>query len=491
MTVSGASPDTVAFPKASRGLSRRARYKRCGRRKQIKPDIAVTKQTLDPRNGTWLDLDLRLVGAEGAALLSSVLAELKAFEALEKARRADHQANHERRVECLLANAMRVHFFRESDRVCYNTSNDAYRGERWHSAASLRETVKLMASAGMFNRQDGVRAYNREDKYAATFWQAQQLQELASVSQMGARNVGKLPPPATSLIQMRKGKDDTGFKPITKFEHTEETDRWKSDLDRYNWFAEGHDIYLNMDVRRADAAVVACFSRKRDEGERQRPGITQPEYFDRYLRRIFNDSTFDHGGRLYGVWYQRLPGWLRAKIAIDGEPTVELDFSGMSVRMIYHLNRLPYLDDPYSIPELEAAAIRQGHEKVHYRGSVKKLVHAMLNNEDDDKRPEMVTLEQSFPRGFTRTKVRDLILAKHEPIRGAFGEGLGKKLHRLDSDIAFDVILKLMDRGILCLPIHDSFIVERSHKDTLYQQMIDSYRQQLPFSPLIKEVGKE
>jgi hypothetical protein len=79
-----------------------------------------------------------------------------------------------------------------------------------------------------------------------------------------------------------------------------------------------------------------------------------------------------------------------------------------------------------------------------------------------------------------------MILAKHELISTAFGTGLGKTIQRVDSDIAFEIIVSLMDDGILCLPIHDSFIVTKAHRERLNHQMIMSYRDRLGFDPIIK-----
>lgn len=447
--------------------------------------LPAARRELDPRNGTWLDVDLRLLGAKGAALLSAVISSLDG-DAKQQARRRDHSANHERRVECVVANALRTHFYRESARVSYNTSNQAYPGERWRSAASLKATIALMASAGLIDRQGGARAYNKDDRYAATFWMAEPLKAIVASCQVDALTVGKPPTPVSTLIQMRDGKDESGKKPLGKFDQTEDSDRWATDLDRYNRFADSHRIDLSMGACRGHAAVVAAFNWKLAESDSRQPGITQPEFFDRHLRRIFNDGTFEHGGRLYGAWYQRIPAWLRAKILIEGDHTVELDYSGMSMRMIYHRQGMPYLDDPYSIPELEAKAIRQGHKKDHYRDLVKTLVQALLNGEDDEKRPEMVKLGHKLPHGFTRARMKDLIVAKHDPIREAFGAGLGKKLQRLDSDIALDVILSLMEKDILCLPVHDSFIVMEHCRQVLHEQMVVSYQQQLGHEPIIK-----
>jgi hypothetical protein len=79
-----------------------------------------------------------------------------------------------------------------------------------------------------------------------------------------------------------------------------------------------------------------------------------------------------------------------------------------------------------------------------------------------------------------------MILAKHAAISDVFGSGIGKTLQRWDSDIAFDVIISLMDQGILCLPIHDSFMVMTKDKGKLHQQMVTSYRSSFNFDPIIK-----
>jgi hypothetical protein len=99
----------------------------------------------------------------------------------------------------------------------------------------------------------------------------------------------------------------------------------------------------------------------------------------------------------------------------------------------------------------------------------------------------MIKLDQSFRPKYTREEVRDMILAKHDRIDDVFGSGIGKALQRSDSDIAFDVIITLMDDGILCLAIHDSFIVAKEHKAKLYQQMITSYRSSFDYDPIIDD----
>ena len=48
---------------------------------------------------------------------------------------------------------------------------------------------------------------------------------------------------------------------------------------------------------------------------------------------------------MYGAWWITVPKALRRKITINGKPTVELDFSGCAIRMLYHERGLEPLWD--------------------------------------------------------------------------------------------------------------------------------------------------
>ena len=68
------------------------------------------------------------------------------------------------------------------------------------------------------------------------------------------------------------------------------------------------------------------------------------------LHRVFSNRSFDQGGRFFGAGHLQLPKKVRKHhIAINGSPTVELDFSAMHIRMLYHEEGIPYTDDPYAI----------------------------------------------------------------------------------------------------------------------------------------------
>lgn len=67
-----------------------------------------------------------------------------------------------------------------------------------------------------------------------------------------------------------------------------------------------------------------------------------------YAVRIFNDGNYETGGRFYRSLETRISEDIRKNLMINGNPVVELDYSGFHLRMLYHENEIDYRDDPYS-----------------------------------------------------------------------------------------------------------------------------------------------
>ena len=76
---------------------------------------------------------------------------------------------------------------------------------------------------------------------------------------------------------------------------------------------------------------------------------------------------------------------------------------------------------------------------------------------------------------------------KHEPVRQFFNSGHGSHLQRVDSDMAVDILTDLLNKGILALPIHDSFVVERQHKAALVDAMNRAFFNRFGVAPKIGE----
>jgi hypothetical protein len=203
------------------------------------------------------------------------------------------------------------------------------------------------------------------------------------------------------------------------------------------------------------------------------------------LHRVFNEN-FDRGGRFYGGWWQNVPEELRDHILIDSEPTVELDYKGFHIALLYALEGIDYYAqdgaDPYVV---------EGWD----RSSVKLLLQVLLNSKNrqeaiggfiDDRR------KKGLPT-FTRTEIirlLDKFETMHAPIAKYFNAGEGVRLQNLDSRIAELVIRECMQNGIidleaaerheiirhkfLVLPVHDSFRVKARYKEYLRRAMIQA-----------------
>ena len=200
------------------------------------------------------------------------------------------------------------------------------------------------------------------------------------------------------------------------------------------------------------------------------------------LHRVFNNSSFDLGGRFYGATHLQLSKNLRSQIKILEQPVCELDFSALHIRMLYHLKKIDYRNDPYEIvcrsPEerpifkiLQLISINAKSEKI----AIKAI------RDDLRKRPIQANLStqgiQDLLRRFQHA---------HNPIKQYFNSGVGLRLQNMDSQIADKILTTFTQKGIPILPVHDSYIVPASEKNALEQAMSDEYEKLMGFQPIIK-----
>lgn len=256
----------------------------------------------------------------------------------------------------------------------------------------------------------------------------------------------------TADIGVRQGFEvirlKDGNKKLREYDDTAETNGEREYLEKYNAMIATYAIQLD------------------DEQALLSSDGTKPDFSAKHLYRVFNDGRFDRGGRFYGGWWQRINADRRSHIIIDGEETVEIDYSAMHCRMCYDLSgkSLPPDIDPYLIPGLD-----------HLRDAVKFAFLVLFNLSPgqraraDDKVKAMINNKTSF---------RDLLLAverHHQPIKEWFRSGRGVELQWLDSKIASSVMGFCVNHDIPCLPIHDSFIVPSSARKQLAHAMEHAY----------------
>lgn len=373
-------------------------------------------------------------------------------------------------VNAIAANALGVWWHRIPQRVAYCRRSSAYSDKGvwpdWLSARALGKTVTMLAALGYLEELTG------QPGQASLFQATASLLSYAEQFDVTANDLTyRLP--RERLIWL---KDE--HKRLVDFETTPEIEAWRDHIWSYNAFIANQRI--DLDLTDSEWADLLAVQRSNVGSE----GIIRPELFSRSVYRVFNDRTFNHGGRLYGPWWQQIPSRFRKHITINGQPTVELDFSGFAIRSIYHQQGIDYRDDPYELEPVCAYAQEQGLAKNHYRESIKTLAQALLNGKEG--KPELVQLEHSFRPKFKRLDLLRMLQQKHQEIEWAFASGEGIRNQRLDSDIALAIIRFLTQSEVPVLSVHDSFVVTENQQFLLERVMMKMYFEKLAFCPIIK-----
>ncbi|PHZ85928.1 hypothetical protein [Paremcibacter congregatus] len=206
------------------------------------------------------------------------------------------------------------------------------------------------------------------------------------------------------------------------------------------------------------------------------------------LTRIFNNSSFTQGGRFYGGWWQSVPNRRikgRQYITIDDQKTVEIDYGGMQVMLLYHqLGKEIPTDDPYDLTGFLEGADRQ---------SVKKAFFHLIFGEYDHRtrspkrKPMKCPKDVKLPKGATYEMLLNALLEKHEVLETCMAsDNIAIQLQYRDSVIAEEVLLRLLERNIIALPIHDSFIVKAEHRDDLITVMTEVFIKHVGVVPVLK-----
>ena len=200
--------------------------------------------------------------------------------------------------------------------------------------------------------------------------------------------------------------------------------------------------------------------------------------------RVFNDLSIESGGRFYGPFWQQLPKEIRARIYINDEPTVEIDYSGIHINLIYHclnIDQKAPTGDPYEIqlPQL-------GINKPKLRRMAKQLMLIAINAQDlktalQAFRAWLVTqkdLGENLPNLTNKTLklIIDALRKKHKSIEQYFFTGLAKSLMTIDSLILEELIKVCTSRNIPILTVHDSVIVQLRYAEALDQLMKETYK---------------
>ena len=250
------------------------------------------------------------------------------------------------------------------------------------------------------------------------------------------------------------------------------TRRWRSFLVRYNELLQ--NTYIDIDLKRYS------------------PDPDNPIYielFDKTVRRIFSHGVFEKGGRFYGGFWQQLPEVLRDRIILNGQHIVEIDFSGMMVHILYaFVGKKLGVREPYVVAKNvspEQDKLRELYKKLLVAGcnaegtrlsnGRKKAIMSIRDHvrKNPDKYP-VVPEDDKECYAFLRDRM-DELRKYHPEIEHFLGSGEGIRTQRVDSDIAYKLLVQMTKRKVPVLCIHDSFVCRISDKEIVFPALKQAY----------------
>ena len=290
------------------------------------------------------------------------------------------------------------------------------------------------------------------------------------------------PKPLEDLIVLRDRVEKTSKKPRypkapKKYKKvtlatpdTSEVTAMASSLYSYNEFLTKHCLALNVADNELYDIAKAIAGNRTSKQDDEEDIIANLDFSRVQLRRIFSRGDLHKHGRFYNGWWQSVPSIYRQHITIDGYKTSEVDYSSMSLRVVYALQGIErdVDDDLYDIGLDNWLGGDDPRRKL-----IKVFINALMNDETGNyklKKTELRTL------GLTHKELLALVLRTHEPIADQLTAGIGMKATYLDSQIAELVIKTMQEDDIVVLPIHDSFIVRTGYQRWLEGVMEAAFR---------------
>ena len=261
----------------------------------------------------------------------------------------------------------------------------------------------------------------------------------------------------TELIVLREKRGDNWFADKGKelqYEDTPETHRYRAEMVRINDWLEAADLSFD---------ATSCVTR------------VPVDIRNRTLRRSFT-GTFTQVGRLNGGFWQPMSKEERRGTRIDGQPIACLDYSQSCPRILYGLaGATSPSEDIYDIPLLRG----------HRDGTKKLLLSLMCSDQERTKRPK--GSRALLPKSPKATELFQWVAEAHPALRPYFWTGIGLNLMFRESLILIDVLLTLIDMGIVALPIHDAVVVRHDTKKLVKEVMLSKFREHTGIDGVVKE----
>jgi len=401
------------------------------------------------------------------ALIAEVQTQMSGYEAYyetrKRARRPADQVTYNRTVEAILCDLCAVELGPNNDSIHLPLSNKVLRSKSRYKGTALGKTLPDILKVMSAPEMDFVTV----EKGHSTFKIVDDDLNVAFAE--GRQTILRAGPKLLSRIERCDiTRDDMGQAPEEEVLILRAPKRHSNSNAEYQ---EYEDDKTTLSLRQQmtdinawlDTADITCSHPQVDPTHRR-------------LRRIFNNSDFAQGGRLYGGFWQTMSSDERQEhILIKGDWCVELDYGQMSLAILYGLTGTKPPDG--DLYDLSTQGI-----PTSYRKGIKTVIQALINSSKVPRRmPKGV--RKLIPSRYTIKDILEAVAKKHPAIYPQMTSGIGMQLFRKESDILVDVLETLRSKGIVALPVHDAVVVRDDNADKAEAVMKQVFREHTGITP--------
>jgi hypothetical protein len=383
--------------------------------------------------------------ASAKALVADVIHQLQSHESHDQLRKRSRKKRDleifQRQIEAIICEAIHRYLTGANKRIAISLFN-RYLARKDAESNILNNTI----SQNLKNLSAPVMAFlelqagDRNEGQVTTFWAGKRLITRIKERQIGYQDITL--EQSKNVIELRNKKSTGATKgKLIRYEETRLTRQYRDEMEQINAFLREANI---------------CYQDNKDIDD------SRVE-----LKRIFNNGSFEEGGRLYGGFWISMKSDDLKEVTIDDEWVVALDYGQMAVRLGYsRANATVHFDDGYLIPNWEKA-----------RELTKKLINVMINSTSSDEWTVPKKHQKLYP---FREKIERYLITDictfHKPISKLFGKPNGMRFMFLESEILIDVLMELNGLGIVALPIHDGLLVKPSQQETAKKVMLKVFK---------------
>jgi hypothetical protein len=217
------------------------------------------------------------------------------------------------------------------------------------------------------------------------------------------------------------------------------------------------------------------------------------EVINNVYSRIFNNNSFDYGGRFYRASILSIKNKTtkdRLRVTIGGEKCIEVDYSAMHIRLMA-IDSGIFLDNT-KINDIYFTPLALIDRTENNRNLIKLAVNTMINSTSRKAANSSITKEiKKTPRVkycyTTGKQVVDAIYKGFPDFVNYFccSDSTGLVLQQIDAWIAHDIMSVFLDKQLPILMVHDSMIVRERDTDLLMTTMKEAFNKKMKVDGMV------